>query len=118
MREIHLDTRFGDSTKIERGEEVKQTIKMSETCKESITKGFGFDNSELVQIEDFINSQRGKTAKEILDNIIRNKKLNSKQKVIISYLIGNSAAHVSRDIPDVKIIQLDIHSDIPYFFGG
>lgn len=71
--------------------------KISDTSKHEMVKGFGFTDSELSQIENFINEQGGKTAKETLDDLIKSKKLNSKQKILISYVIGNYVAHYADD---------------------
>lgn len=87
-------------------------VKMSEICKTAMVEGFGFTDSELSQIENFINKQDLKTAKEILDDLIKDKRLDNRQKIIISYIIGNSVAHES-ERHSAKGIEIDI----PYFGG-
>lgn len=73
--------------------------KISKICKITMIEGFEFTNSELFQIESFIDRQGGKTAKEILDDLIKNKTLNSKQKIVISYVVGNSVGHEAEKGP-------------------
>jgi len=89
--------------------------KMSEMCKVTMMEVFGFTDSELSQIEKFWSEQEGKTAKEILDNLIKNKKLRSKQKILISYFVGNYAAYQSQKISVKNSPTRDIEIDIPYF---
>ena len=81
--------------------------KISKTCKITMIEGFGFTNSELFQIESFIDRQGGKTAKEILDDLIKNKALNNKQKIIISYVVGNSVGHEAEKGP-TKHMEIDL----------
>ena len=81
--------------------------KISETCKITMIEGFGFTNSELFQIERFIDGQEGNTAKEILHNLIKNKKLNGKQKIVISYVVGNSVGHEAEKVP-TKHMEIDV----------
>ncbi len=64
---------------------------MSASSKEQLIEEFGFTNLELSEIENFMDKQNQKSAKDILDILIKDKKLNNKQKIIISYVIGNSA---------------------------
>lgn len=66
-------------------------MKMSEYCKTSLTEQFGFKSSELVQIENFMNRQNQKTAKDIIDSLVQDKELNDKQKIVTAYVVGNSA---------------------------
>jgi len=66
-------------------------MRISESCKTSMAEQFGFKSSELVQIENFVNQQNQKTAKEILDSLLQDKKLDNKQKIVIAYVVGNSA---------------------------
>lgn len=75
--------------------------------KVTMIEGFGFTNSELFQIESFIDRQGGKTAKEILDDLIKNKKLNGKQKIVISYVVGNSVGHEAEKCP-IKHTEIDV----------
>lgn len=86
--------------------------KMSEICKETMTKEFGFKSSELLQIENFMNEQNQKTAKEILYALIKDKKLDGKQKIIISYIVGTSA-EASRD----KEKDIMVESNVPIYAG-
>lgn len=85
-------------------------LKMSDMCKETMTKGFDFKKSELVNIEDFMNRQQEKTAKEILDDLIKDKKLSSKQKIVIAYVVGNSAREAAIQEESKKGINKDIDS--------
>ena len=87
---------------------------MSEICKMSLTEQFGFKNSELTQIEDFMNKKNQQTAKDMLDALIQDKKLNIKQKIIIAYVIGNSA----RDTSIQEVQQKDIDSIYINMSGG
>lgn len=93
--------------------------KMSETCKTTMIEEFGFNNSELIAIEDFMNNSNNMTARDILYSLIENSKLNIKQKIIISYIVGNSAAHTSDILPKpvLKDIDIDIHSNMPHYGG-
>lgn len=86
--------------------------KMSEQCKEQMINEFGFKNSELLQIENFMNGQNGKTAKEILYAVIKDKKLDSKQKIIISYVVGTSAEAAREKEKDIVI-----DSNMPIYAG-
>lgn len=97
--------------------------KMSDMCKETMTKEFGFKKSELVNIEDFMNQQNQKTAKEILDAIIKDKKLSIKQKIILSYVVGNSAREAAiqesqKGIKkDIDNIYINTSSGVPPIGG-
>lgn len=91
-------------------------VRMSNLCKDTMIKEFGFVNSELLQIENFMNKQNNKTAKDILYSLIEDKKLNDKQKIVISYIVGNSVGHISGG-PTPTIRKTDISSDMPYFGG-
>lgn len=86
-------------------------------CKTTMIEEFGFTNSELSQIEKFWGEQGGKTAKEILDDLIKNKELKNKQKIIISYFVGNCAAHQSQKYSIKNSPTRDIETDVPYFGG-
>ena len=70
-------------------------------------EGFGFTNSELFQIENFIDEQGGKTAKEILGGLIKNKRLNNKQKIVISYVVGNAVGYEAEKGP-TRNAEIDI----------
>jgi phage FluMu protein gp41 len=83
-------------------------VKMSELCKMSLTKEFGFKESELRDIEVFMNDQNQKTTKDVLDALIKNKKLSNKQKILISYGIGNSARESAIREEQQKGITLNI----------
>jgi hypothetical protein len=82
-------------------------MKMSESCKSSMTEQFGFKNSELIQIENFMNEQNKKTAKDILESLMSDNKLDDRQKIIIAYVVGNSArnAAIQEDLQGIKIEQ-------------
>ena len=83
---------------------------MSETCKISMTEQFGFKNSELIQIENFMNKRNQKTTKDTLDALMQDKKLNIKQKIIIAYIIGNSARAAAIEEEQQKGINKDIEN--------
>ncbi len=85
-------------------------MKMSELCKMSMVEQFGFKNYELVQIENFMNNQNQKTAKEILDTLMQDKKLNNKQKIVVAYIVGNSAREAAIQEELQKGIKKDIDS--------
>ena len=82
--------------------------KMSNMCKETMTNEFGFKKSELVGLENFMNQQSQKTAKEILCAIIEDKKLSIKQKIVLSYVVGNSAREAAIQEESQKGIKKDI----------
>ena len=91
--------------------------KMSDISKETMTKEFGFKKSELANIEDFMNQQSRKTAKEILDAIIKDKKLTIKQKIVLSYVVGNSAREAAIQEELQKGIRIDTTSGVPPIGG-
>jgi hypothetical protein len=78
-----------------------------------MTEQFGFKSSELVQIENFMNQHNQKTAKEILDYLVQDNKLNNKQKIVTAYIVGNSArdAAIQEDLQ--KGIIIDVPGSIP-----
>ena len=88
----------------------KMKMVMSELCKMSMAEQFGFKNSELAQIENFMNQQNQKTAKDMLDALMQHRKLNSKQKIVIAYVIGNSAREAAIQEEQQKGIKKDIDS--------
>lgn len=95
----------------------KKKMVMSEICKMSMTEQFGFKNSELVQIENFMNDQNQKTAKDILDTLMEDKKLDVKQKIVIAYVIGNSARHTAMQEEVKKGMIVDMSSSVPPIGG-
>jgi hypothetical protein len=92
-------------------------MKMSELCKMSMAEQFGFKNSELVQIENFMNNQNQKTAKEILDNLLQDKKLTNKQKIVVAYVVGNSARETAVQEELQKGIRIDMSGGVPPIGG-
>ena len=95
----------------------KSKMMMSGLCKMEMTAQFGFKNSELIQIEKFMNQQNKKTAKEILDAIMQDKKLNIKQKIIVAYVIGNSAREAAVQEDMQKGMIIDMSSGVPPIGG-
>lgn len=93
----------------------KNVPKMSELCKMTMTREFGFSKSELLSIENFMNKQNQKTAKDILDALIKDKKLSSKQKIVISYVIGNSAKEAA--MKEEQQIVINIPDKVPPIGG-
>ena len=93
-------------------------MKMSELCKMSMTEQFGFKNFELVQIENFMNNQNQKSAKEILDTLMQDKKLNNKQKIVVAYIVGNSAREAAIQEESHKGIKKGIESIYINASGG
>lgn len=92
-------------------------MKMSEFCKTSMTEQFGFDSSELVQIENFMNQQNQKTAKGILDSLMQDKKLSNEQKIVIAYVVGNSAREAAIQEDQQKGIIIDMSRGVPPIGG-
>lgn len=92
-------------------------MKMSELCKMSMAEQFGFKSSELVQIENFMNNQNQKTAKEILDTLVQDKKLNNKQKIVVAYIVGNSAREAAMQEELQKGIRIDMSGSVPPIGG-
>ncbi len=92
-------------------------MKMSESCKTSMTEQFGFKSSELVQIESFMNQHDKKTAKEVLDSLMQNKKLSNKQKIVIAYVVGNSARETAMQEELQKGIRIDRSYSVPPIGG-
>lgn len=92
-------------------------VKISELSKMSLTKEFGFEESELRAIEDFMNAQNQKTTKDVLDALIENKTLDNKQKIVISYVIGNSARESAIREEKQKGITINISDKVPPIGG-
>lgn len=69
-------------------------MKMSEKCKAQLTTIFRFSNDELDGIERFINSINNESAAYILDTLLSDENLNQKQKIVISYIVGNSVREI------------------------
>lgn len=97
-------------------------MKMSESCKKSMTEQFGFKGSELLQIENFMNQQNQKTAKEILDVLIQEQILSNKQKIVIAYVVGNSAREAAVQEESIKksidSIYINTQGGVPPPIGG
>ena len=64
--------------------------KMSGECKENLKSQFDFSMLELEQMEKFMSKNMKKTAKDLLETIMKDNSLNDRQKVIVSYTIGVS----------------------------
>lgn len=92
-------------------------IKMSEHCKMSMVEEFGFENSELVQMENFMNNKKQKTAKDFLDAIMQDEKLSNKQKIVLAYIVGNSARESAIREEQQKGIRIDMSSGVPPIGG-
>lgn len=96
-------------------------MKMSESCKTSMAEQFGFKSYELVQIESFMNQQNQKTAKDILDSLMQDKKLSNKQKIVIAYAVGNSAREAAiqedQQKKDIDGIYINMSSGVPPIGG-
>lgn len=88
--------------------------KMSDSCKETMIKEFGFTNSELIQIENFMNMHNNKTARDILHYIMEEKGLDDKQKIVISYVIGNYVGKALQEDPMME--KIEMHR-VPNFGG-
>lgn len=82
-------------------------LKMSDICKKQMINEFGFTNSELLSIEEFMNDNNHEMARDILDTLIKSKTLNCKQKIIVSYIVGTSA-EAARDKEKDIIIEPDM----------
>lgn len=88
--------------------------KIKNVCKKSLKNQFDFSAMELDQIENFIYNNMGKTAKEILETLLRDDNLSDKQKVMTSYTLGASVGFESamkdkiesRDISPMVDIQI------------
>ena len=96
----------------------KAKMVMSELCKMTMVEQFSFNDSELTQIENFMNDHNQKTAKDMLDILTQDKKLNIKQKIIIAYVIGNSARNAAIQEEQQKGINKDIDSIFNNASGG
>lgn len=92
-------------------------MKMSESCKTSMAEQFDFKSSEIVQIENFMNQQNQKTAKGILDSLMQDKKLSNKQKIVIAYVVGNSAREAAIQEDLQKGIIIDMSRGVPPIGG-
>lgn len=93
-------------------------MKMSNLCKELLIEAFGFTNLELLDVENFMNNQNQKTAKDILDDLIKDKKLSNKQKIVVAYVVGNSAREAAIQEELQKGIKKDIESIYINMSGG
>jgi hypothetical protein len=92
-------------------------MKMSTSCKMSMAEEFGFKSSELGQIETFMNQQNQKTAKDILDSLVQDKKLSNKQKIVIAYVVGNSAREAAIQEELQKGMRIDTSYGVPPIGG-
>lgn len=90
---------------------------MSKSCKTSMAEQFGFKGSELVQIESFMNQQNQKTAKEILDSLVHDNELSNKQKIVIAYVVGNSARESAIQEELQKGLRIDTSGGVPPIGG-
>jgi hypothetical protein len=83
--------------------------KMSDECKKSLKRQFDFSLLELDQMEKFIADNMGKSAKDILDTLMKDEDLNDGQKVIVSYTLGASvgAETAIQDLEKSKIVNVD-----------
>lgn len=95
----------------------KAKMTMSTSCKISMTEQFGFNDSELIQIENFMNQQNQKTAKDILDILMQDKKLSIKQKIVIAYVVGNSAREAAIQEELQKGLRIDMSGNVPPIAG-
>lgn len=92
-------------------------LKMSNLCKELLIEEFGFTNIELLDVENFMNEQNQKTAKGILDSLMQDKKLSDKQKIVIAYVVGNSAREAAIQEDQQKGIIIDMSRGVPPIGG-
>lgn len=94
-------------------------LKMSEVCKETMIKEFKFNDIELVEIENFMNNHNNMITMDILESLIRNKKLKSKQKIVIAYIVGNSSrnATIRKEKETKEIIGIELPVNVPTFGG-
>ena len=95
----------------------RMKMTMSELCKISLTDQFGFKSYELIQIENFMNNHNQETAKDMLDALAGDKKLNMKQKIIIAYIIGNSARDAALQEDIQKGLRIDMSGGVPPIGG-
>ncbi len=83
--------------------------KMSEECKASLRKQFGFSTLELGQMEEFmannLDNNLSKPVTEILDALMKDVDLNDRQKVMVSYTLGASVGvkSVIQDLEESNI---------------
>ena len=95
----------------------KSKMTMSELCKMSMAEQFDFKNSELTQIENFMNRQNQKTAKDMLDALMQDTKLNIKQKIMIAYIVGNSVREAAIREAQQRGIRIDMSRGVPSIGG-
>lgn len=94
--------------------------KMSMSCKKSLKRQFEFSLLELEQMEKFISRNTEKTAKDLLETLMKDNNLNDRQKVIVSYTIGASvgAEDAKQELEDIQNIQVASRTNIRIGQGG
>lgn len=98
--------------------------KMNTATRKNLKNQFDFSASELNQIENFISRNMGQSAKDILENLMDDKNLSARQKVLVSYILGTSVGveSIRRDMEEEmslsSIRDNYIHSNIKIGQGG
>lgn len=94
--------------------------KMSEDCKESLKKQFEFSMLELEQMERFMSRNMKKTAKDLLETLMKDDSLNDRQKVIVSYTIGASvgAEDIMQELENIQNMKEESRTNIRIGQGG
>ena len=94
--------------------------KMSNACRSSLKRQFGFSVVELDQIEKFISDNIRGTTKEVIEKLMNDECLSDRQKVMISYTIG-AAVGAERGIQideDMKQVKFGPKTNVVVGQGG
>ena len=93
---------------------------MSDDCKESLKRQFDFSMLELEQMEKFMSINMKKTAKDLLETLMKDDSLNDRQKVIVSYTIGASvgAEDAKKELEDFQNMKIESGTNIRIGQGG
>ncbi len=86
-------------------------MNISNRSKDIMVKEFGFSNSEILDIENFMNDNNLRSAIDILKSLIDDDILTDRQKIVISYIIGTS-------VLESKDIEMGYKTSIFGNFGG
>ena len=95
----------------------RMKMTLSEFSKTSLAEQFGFKNIELTQIENFMNNNNQKTAKDMLDALVEDRKLSMKQKIVVAYVVGNSARDAAMQEDVQKGLRIDMSGNVPPIGG-
>lgn len=93
---------------------------MSNDCKDSLKRQFYFSMLELEQMEEFMSKNMQKTAKDLLETLMKDDILNDRQKVIVSYTIGASvgAEDAKQEFDNIQNMRIESMANVRIGQGG